>query len=242
MWPFWKKKHARENLRYFAYVEKGPWKTRGKTALQSFRTNLKISSNRTYFDFSKPRKISAGIRWWTHRTTVGLNGWLDVPIGTKTKCPVHIMMFGLVTSDNDIMSPFIFPNGLRLNMEAYIKYLEEVMLPGSRGWLLEDPMPGNRTHATQAGETSHGCQKISFITSGLTSGFLTPQIANPLDYYMRSAVGWETKKIPCNTKNKLKARITAAFTNLKKKTIRKTYRRFWSCLEVMIKDNSDYSE
>ena len=42
-------------------------------------------------------------------------------------------------------------------------------------------MLGNRTlHATQAGEPSHGCEKISVIISSLTSGHLTLQIEIPL--------------------------------------------------------------
>ena len=37
------------------------------------------------------------------------------------------MVFGEVTSNDDIMSPVIFPHGSRLNMEAYIKSLEVVV-------------------------------------------------------------------------------------------------------------------
>ena len=39
----------------------------------------------------------------------------------KTKHPVYIMVFGLVTNDGDIMPLFIFPYSLRLNMETCIK-------------------------------------------------------------------------------------------------------------------------
>ena len=39
----------------------------------------------------------------------------------KTKYPVHIMVFGVVTSDGDVMPQFILPHSLRLNMEANIK-------------------------------------------------------------------------------------------------------------------------
>ena len=38
------------------------------------------------------------------------------------------MVFGMVTSNGDIMPPFIFPHSLRLNTEAHIKYLEEIVL------------------------------------------------------------------------------------------------------------------
>ena len=37
-------------------------------------------------------------------------------------------VFGVVTSDDDIMFKFIFPLGLRLNIEIYINGLEKVVL------------------------------------------------------------------------------------------------------------------
>ena len=47
----------------------------------------------------------------------------------NNKHPVHIMMFGVVTSNGDIMSSVIFLHGLRLNSENYIKCLEDVVSP-----------------------------------------------------------------------------------------------------------------
>ena len=38
------------------------------------------------------------------------------------------MVFEVVNSDGGVMPPFIFPHGLRLNMEVYMKCLEEVVL------------------------------------------------------------------------------------------------------------------
>ena len=79
----------------------------------------------------------------------------------KTKHPVHFMVFGKVTGDSDVMPPFIFPHGLKLNMEAYTKCMEKVVLP----WIkrMAAGRSYNRTlcHDTQAGEPSLGCQKIS---------------------------------------------------------------------------------
>ena len=49
----------------------------------------------------------------------------------------HIMVFGVVIGDGNDMPLFIFPRDLILNMEAYINCLEEVVLPGSRVWLLK---------------------------------------------------------------------------------------------------------
>ena len=69
---------------------------------------------------------------------------------------VHIMVFGMVTSDGDIMPLFIFPHGLRFNREAYIKCLEKIVLPLIKSVGTES----NRIlcHATQAGEPSVGRQ------------------------------------------------------------------------------------
>ena len=47
---------------------------------------------------------------------------LDINLRTdsysyETKHPGYIMLFGVIISNGDIMPPFIFPHGLRLNME-----------------------------------------------------------------------------------------------------------------------------
>ena len=42
-----------------------PWRTRGKSIFQNFWTNSNVPSNQM-------RKLSVRIRWWPHRTTVGL--------------------------------------------------------------------------------------------------------------------------------------------------------------------------
>ena len=46
----------------------------------------------------------------------------------KTKPLVRITVFGVVTSDSDVMPLFIFLHDLRLNTVAYIMCLEEVAL------------------------------------------------------------------------------------------------------------------
>ena len=45
------------------------------------------------------------------------------------------MVFGLVTDDRDVMSLFMFLHGLTLNVDAYIKFLEEIpKSSGGSGW------------------------------------------------------------------------------------------------------------
>ena len=75
-------------------------------------------------------------------------------------------------------------------------------ISGLRGWLLEDPTSGYKTlhYATQAEESSVGCEKISVTTSSLTSNCLTPN-CNPLDYLWGMVVQ-ETNKIHTTPKMK----------------------------------------
>ena len=54
------------------------------------------------------------------------------------------------------------------------------------------------------------------------------------------AVEQETNKTLCNTKNKLKARITTAFNNLNKETIVKASRRYQNRQEAVVEVNGDF--
>ena len=47
----------------------------------------------------------------------------------KNKHSVHIIVFEVVSSDGDVMPPLIFLPGLTPYTEAYLKCLEEVVLP-----------------------------------------------------------------------------------------------------------------
>ena len=128
------------------------WWTKGKIVQQSFSTNLSLFS----------------IRLWTHWTTVGSVCPPQCgPILIKTKLLFHIMVFGIVTNDGDIIPHIIFPYILRFDTEAYIKCLGEVVPPGLRRGLPEDLTFGNMTlcHAMQAEEPSLTNQKIWAITS-----------------------------------------------------------------------------
>ena len=135
----------------------------------------------------------------------------------KTKHPV--MVFREVTSDSDVMSPFILLNGLTLNTETYIKCLTEVML------IYVERVAAGRPYACQhesapnhASRRTQSWRWKKFMRLHHPSYLVTPN-SNPFDYYVWVAVEWETNKTPC--KDELKARIIAAFTNLNKENRRK---------------------
>ena len=103
-------------------------------------------------------------------------------------------------------------------------------------------MSGNRTlrHIKQTGELSLDFEKISASTSPLTSGHLTSQIAIPLIIMCGAQLIKRPTKLWLTPK--MKARITAVFSNLSKETIRKTCRRFQNCLEVVVFAIGDFFE
>lgn len=54
---------------------------------------------------------------------------------------MNIMVFGGITSNCNVITPFIFPCDLRFSTETYIKFLEEEeVLAWVKTGLLEDPV------------------------------------------------------------------------------------------------------
>ena len=126
----------------------------------------------------------------------------------KVKSLADNMVFGMVTSDGDVIPPFIYPHGLRLNKEAYIKCLEGVVPTGSTGWLLEDPMSGNRTLSHAHKQENPVLAGVTFLqTYHLKIWLLNSPNCNSFDYYVWGTVEQETNKTPCNIKNELNSRI-----------------------------------
>ena len=122
-----------------------------------------------------------------------------------------------VISHGDFMSPVIFPHGPRLNTEAYIKCLEKRV----RLWI--DRVAAWRLYVCQQGSALfHTNKRTQYWLWENFCDHITPNIwplnspdCKPLDYYAWDPVEVQTNKNPRNTKE-LKARLTAAFTNLNK--------------------------
>ena len=78
--------------------------------------------------FSQMRKISAWIKWWTHRTIGFLYPHKMYPNIYEKQRPSSHHDFRVVTSNDDIITPLIFPHGIRHNTEISVKCFEEVVL------------------------------------------------------------------------------------------------------------------
>ena len=93
------------------------------------------------------------------------NFWLalslkDMPILMKTKHPVYIMVFGVVTWE-EVVRPFIFSYGIRRNMETYILYMDRE----GGCWKIivwqQESVPCNTSRRTQCWLWENFCNHIS---------------------------------------------------------------------------------
>ena len=80
----------------------------------------------------------------------------DVARVMKTKFPVTVMVFGVVSSESHIMHPHIFEVGLKINTKVYLDVLKSVVISwcnqvaGARLWLLQqDSAPAHTSKETQ---------------------------------------------------------------------------------------------
>ena len=177
------------------------------------------------------------------------NRWLavcpkDVPRVMKTKYPATIMVFGVVTSEGDVMPPHIFPQGLRVNTEAYLEVLEAVVLPWIRETLGERPFVWQQDSAP-----CHTSRKSQRWLGDHFFDFTTPDVwppnspdLNPMDFFVWSAVEREANRTACNTKEQLISRIQASFASLPRDTVKRASQRFRGHIEAMIKAKGDFIE
>ena len=82
----------------------------------------------------------------TTANTLKMQIWIatnnrGVPRVMKTKFPATVMVFGVVSSEGDIILPHIFEVGLKVNTKVYLNVLKSVVIPwcnqvaGGRPWV-----------------------------------------------------------------------------------------------------------
>ena len=110
----------------------------------------------------------------------------DVPRVMKTKLPATVMVFGVVSSEGQIMPPHIFEVGLKVNTKVYLDVLKSVVIPwynqvaGGRSWVWQlDSVPAHKSKETQAWLQKECYDFVSFSHWPRSSPGLTP-----LDYFV----------------------------------------------------------
>ena len=80
----------------------------------------------------------------------------DMPRVMKTKFPVTVMVFVVVSSEGHVMPPQIFKVGLKVNTKVYWRVWWS---PGAIRWPVADPECGNRTRRRYTSPKRHWLQK-----------------------------------------------------------------------------------
>ena len=129
----------------------------------------------------------------TIASTLKMQIWIatsnrDVPRVMKTKFSAMVMVFGVVSSESDIMPPHIFEVGLKVNTKVYLDVLKSVVIPwcnlvaGGRPWVWQqDSAPAHKSKETQA-----WLQKEFYDFVTLSHWNPPSPDLNPLDYFVWS--------------------------------------------------------
>ena len=157
----------------------------------------------------------------TIASTLKIQIWLatnnrDVPRVMKTKFPVTVMIFGVVSSKDHIMPPHIFEVGLKVNTKVYLDVLKGVLIPwcnkvaGGRPWVWQqDSAPAHKSKETQVWLQKECYDFVPFSLWPPSSPNL-----NPLDYFVWSYVENITNMTSHITKASLIAAIRRVFADV----------------------------
>ncbi|QQP35015.1 Uncharacterized protein FKW44_023111 [Caligus rogercresseyi] len=126
------------------------------------------------------------------------------------------MVFGIISSDGDVMPPQFFPKGLRLDSKGPYVFQQ-------------DSAPCHTS-----------CKTQKWLSENLDD-YTSPNIWPP-NFYLWGAVERDTNRTACNTMAELKARITLCFKKLPRDQVRCACSRFRSRLKKVVEVRGAYFE
>lgn len=168
----------------------------------------------------------------------------DVPHVMHTKFPATVMVLSIVSNKGDVMPPYFFEKGLRVNAEGYVAVLRDVVKP----WIdqvakwrpyvfQQDSAPAHKAKVTQNWMSKN-------LHSHITPDFWPPNSPdlNPLDYYVWGVVERDTNKHPHSTIDSLKSTIKQVMVNMDKTMLTKACGRFRPRIEAVIDAEGGFIE
>ena len=168
----------------------------------------------------------------------------NVPRVMKTKFPVTVMVFGVVSSEGHIMPPYIFEVGLKVSTKVYLDVLKCVAIlwcnqvAGDSPWVWQqDSAPAHNSKETQAWLQKECEDFVTFSHWPPSSSNL-----NPLDYFVWSSVENITNMTSHNTKTSMIAAIHRVFAELPPALAEKACSQFRIRIEAVIKAEGGYIE
>ncbi|QQP48524.1 Uncharacterized protein FKW44_008881, partial [Caligus rogercresseyi] len=212
-----------EDLRYHFYKRRKGQILTEKAQENRFNKALKLLNklkhlvhNETLWFFSDEKNFTQDQKNNCQNSRCCVRNPHEVPIVAQTKFPAAVIVFGIISSDGDVMPPHFFPKGLRLDSEGYVDTLEGCGGPldkeGCRWETLRVPARlGALPHLVQNPE-------VAVLEPGRLHEpeHLAAQLPRlqPVRLLPWGAVERDTNRTACNTMAELKARITLCFKKL----------------------------
>jgi hypothetical protein len=170
----------------------------------------------------------------------------NVKFKFQTKHPQSVMVFGLVASDGKKMPPFFWPKGTKINADAYIDVLQNVVLP----WIKRNyRSPDIRYIFQQDGAPCHTAKKTQAWLKENLRGFWDKDMwppnspdLNPLDFSIWAKVARDAGKTSHPNLEALEAAIRKAWRSMKADYIKLTCQKFRPRVEAVIARNGGYIE
>ena len=154
------------------------------------------------------------------------------------------MMLGVVASDGNVMPPYFFPCGLKINTDRYLWVMSHVVKP----WI-DRTWPEDNVLWTQDSAPAHGATKTQRWCEAKLPDFISKELwppsspdCNPLDYAIWSYV----EKRACATSHpsieSLKSSICQVWNNMPQEFVIKSCKSFRSRIEAVIKAEGGHIE
>ena len=154
------------------------------------------------------------------------------------------MVFGVVSSEDHIMTPHIFEVGLKVNTKVYLDVLKNVVIPwcnqvaGGGPWVWQQ----DSALVHKSKETRLGFRRsATTLYTSLTDPTSSPDL-NLLDYFIWSYLDNITNMASHNTKASLITAIRRVFAELLPVLIEKACSQFWIRIKVVIEAEGGYIE
>ena len=160
----------------------------------------------------------------------------------KTKFPNTVMLFGVISSDRDMMPQHIFETGLRVDTEIYLQVMDTVVLPWikqvaqDRPWVWQqDSVP---CHVSKRSLTWLEEHCYDFVTKDKWPP--SSLDLNPMDYFFWGILENQTNRCPHTAKASLIASIKEQCVSIDREMVKKACRSFGTRIECVIEAEGNY--
>lgn len=171
----------------------------------------------------------------------------EVPVVVKIKFPINIMVLGVISSEGDIMPPYFFEKGLRVNSDEYIKVLRDVVVP----WM--NQVASGRPYVFQQDSApAHASKKtLSWLYYSLPDegDFWPPNLwppnspdLNPMDYFVWGVLEEYTNKSFHTNAEAVRQAVVQGFQELDRDAVLRACKSFRKRLEAVNAAGGSYIE